>query len=187
MQVANLTTPTQYFHILRKQTLQDKKKPLIIMSPKSLLRHPQAVCNVEELATGSFHPFLGDSDVDDPKSIDRIVICSGKVYYDLYKEREENELKNVAITRLEQFYPFPDKDISLYLKEMKHVKEIIWCQEEPKNMGAWTFVSPRFQELLQKNQKLTYAGRLAAASPAAGQKKVHDAEQSKLITHALGI
>ncbi|MEX2436450.1 MAG: multifunctional oxoglutarate decarboxylase/oxoglutarate dehydrogenase thiamine pyrophosphate-binding subunit/dihydrolipoyllysine-residue succinyltransferase subunit [Balneolaceae bacterium] len=187
MQVANLTTPAQYFHILRKQTLQEKKKPLIIMSPKSLLRHPQAVCNVEELATGSFHPFLGDSDVDDPKTIDRIIICSGKVYYDLYKERDAKELKNIAITRLEQFYPFPDKDIITYLKEMKHVKEIIWCQEEPKNMGAWTFVSPRFQELLQKNQKLTYAGRLAAASPAAGQKKVHDAEQSKLIAQALGI
>ncbi len=186
MQVANLTTPTQYFHILRKQTLQEGKKPLIIMSPKSLLRHPLAVCNVEELATGRFYPFIEDLEVEDKKSVDRIVICSGKVYYDLYKERQERGIGNVAIARLEQFYPFPDKDIEAMLKEFKHVKEIVWCQEEPKNMGAWNFVAPRFSELLKSGQKLSYAGRQASASPAAGQKKIHEAEQAKLIDQALG-
>lgn len=187
MQVANLTTPTQYFHILRKQTLQDKKKPLIIMSPKSLLRHPMAVCSVEELANGKFQPFLEDTEVDDKQSIDRLIICSGKVYYDLYKAREENEKENIAIGRVEQFYPFPDKDVEKFLKEYKHVKEIVWCQEEPKNMGAWTFLFPRLQELLQDGQKLSYAGRQASASTAAGQKKIHDAEQEKLANEALGL
>lgn len=187
IQVANLTTPTQYFHILRKQTLQEKKKPLIIMSPKSLLRHPMAVCNVKQLGDGSFHPFIPDQEVDDKKSIDRLIICSGKVYYDLYKEREDNEKDNVAIARLEQYYPFPDEDVEKLLKEFKHVKEVIWCQEEPRNMGAWTFVFPRLQSLLQKGQSITYAGRQAAASTAAGQKKIHDAEQAKLVNKAFGL
>ncbi|MCH8549653.1 MAG: multifunctional oxoglutarate decarboxylase/oxoglutarate dehydrogenase thiamine pyrophosphate-binding subunit/dihydrolipoyllysine-residue succinyltransferase subunit [Balneolaceae bacterium] len=186
IQVANLTSPTQYFHILRKQVLQGNKKPLVIMSPKSLLRHPQAVCSVQELAEGKFNPFLADPGVEDPKSIDRLVICSGKVYYDLLKYREDNDKKNVAIARLEQFYPFPDKDITATLKELSHVKDIVWCQEEPKNMGAWTFVAPRFTELLKKGQKLRYAGRHASASPAAGQKKIHEAEQNKLVSDAIG-
>lgn len=187
MQVANLTTPTQYFHILRKQTLQEKKKPLIIMSPKSLLRHPMAVCSVEELANGAFQPFIPDQEVEDKKSIDRLVICSGKVYYDLYKAREENGNTNVAIGRVEQFYPFPDEDVENFFKEYKHVKEIVWCQEEPKNMGAWTFLIPRLQSLLQKGQNILYSGRQAAASTAAGQKKIHDAEQEKLVSEALNL
>lgn len=188
MQVANLTSPAQYFHILRKQTLQEKKKPLIIMSPKSLLRHPMAVCSVEDLANGAFKPFLPDQEIEDKKSVDRLVICSGKVYYDLYKAREENgKTKSIALGRIEQFYPFPDEDVENFLKEYKHVKEIVWCQEEPKNMGAWTFLMPRLQSLLQKNQTISYAGRQAAASTAAGQKKVHDAEQEKLVNKALGL
>ncbi|MEX0647591.1 MAG: multifunctional oxoglutarate decarboxylase/oxoglutarate dehydrogenase thiamine pyrophosphate-binding subunit/dihydrolipoyllysine-residue succinyltransferase subunit [Balneolaceae bacterium] len=186
MQVVNLTTPAQYFHLLRKQTLQDKKKPLVIMSPKSLLRHPLAVCNVEELAEGSFKSFIPDPEVSDTKSTDRLVICSGKIYYDLYKEKEEQRKENVALARLEQFYPFPDKDIAGCFKEFKHVKNVVWCQEEPKNMGAWTFVQPRLKDLLQKNQTLHYAGRQASASPAAGQKKIHEAEQKRLIATALG-
>ncbi|MEX2463297.1 MAG: multifunctional oxoglutarate decarboxylase/oxoglutarate dehydrogenase thiamine pyrophosphate-binding subunit/dihydrolipoyllysine-residue succinyltransferase subunit, partial [Balneolaceae bacterium] len=137
MQVVNLTTPTQYFHALRKQALQEKKKPLVIMSPKSLLRHPLAVCSVRELAEGKFQPFIEDTEVSDKKSIDRIVLCSGKVYYDLYKERENLSKENVAIARVEQLYPFPDSDLKTYLSDFKHVKEIIWCQEEPKNMGSW--------------------------------------------------
>ncbi|MCG2588282.1 multifunctional oxoglutarate decarboxylase/oxoglutarate dehydrogenase thiamine pyrophosphate-binding subunit/dihydrolipoyllysine-residue succinyltransferase subunit [Rhodohalobacter sulfatireducens] len=185
MQVANLTTPTQYFHILRKQTLQEKKKPLIIMSPKSLLRHPMAVCTVEELANGAFQPFLADPEVEDKESIDRLIICSGKVYYDLYKAREESEKNNIAIGRIEQFYPFPDEDIENFLQEYKHVKEVIWCQEEPKNMGAWNFLFPRLQALLQDGQTIRYAGRQAAASTAAGQKKIHDAEQERLVSEAL--
>jgi 2-oxoglutarate dehydrogenase E1 component len=185
MQVVNLTTPTQYFHALRKQTLQEKKKPLIIMSPKSLLRHPLAVCSVEQLANGSFQPFIEDTLIDDVKNIDQLVICSGKVYYDLYKERENLERSNVAIARMEQLYPFPDKDLKSYLTKLKNVKDIVWCQEEPKNMGAWKHIAPRLYDLLGSGQKLRYAGRLASASPAAGQKKIHDTEQAKLIEDAL--
>jgi multifunctional 2-oxoglutarate metabolism enzyme len=185
MQVANFTTPANYFHALRKQVMQGNKKPLIIMSPKSLLRHPMAVTSVQELAEGSFRPFLDDQEADDPKKVDRLVICSGKVYYDLYKHRQESEKNNVAIARLEQFYPFPDKDVAAFLKQFSHVKDIVWCQEEPKNMGAWSFVAPRFTDLLKRGQKLRYAGRQASASPAAGQKKIHEAEQLKLIKDAI--
>jgi 2-oxoglutarate dehydrogenase E1 component len=185
LQVVNLTTPTQYFHILRKQTLQEKKKPLIIMSPKSLLRHPMAVCNVEQLANGAFEPFIPDQEKEDPEKIKRMIICSGKVYYDLYKMRDKEEIDDIAIARLEQFYPFPDNDIADYLKKFKNVKEIIWCQEEPRNMGGWYFVFPRLQSQLKRGQKINYIGRPAAASTAAGQKKIHDAEQKRLLEEAL--
>ncbi len=182
MQVMNLTTPAQYFHMLRKQTLQDVKKPVILMTPKSLLRHPMATSNTTDLAEGKFQPFIADDEVTNPK---RLVICSGKVYYDLIKYRAENDIKDVAVARLEQFYPFPDKDVSDLLKKLKNVTEIVWCQEEPKNMGAWTFVAPRIMDKLNGGQKLTYAGRQASASTAAGQKKVHDAEQEALVEDAL--
>ncbi|HEX6981217.1 MAG TPA: multifunctional oxoglutarate decarboxylase/oxoglutarate dehydrogenase thiamine pyrophosphate-binding subunit/dihydrolipoyllysine-residue succinyltransferase subunit [Balneolaceae bacterium] len=185
MQVVNLTTPAQYFHILRKQAKQEDKKPLIIMSPKSLLRHPLATSKTEDLAKGKYQPFIADEEVKDKNKLDRLVICSGKVYYDLYKKRQQDELENVAIARMEQFYPFPDADLTNLLKEYSHVEDIVWCQEEPKNMGGWTFVAPRITEQLQKNQTLRYAGRQASASPAAGQMKIHQAEQTKLLSEAL--
>jgi len=184
MQVCNFTNPAQYYHALRKQVLQSKRKPMIIMSPKSLLRHPQAVCNVEELANGSYKPFIDDENADKNK-VNRLIICSGKVYYDILKEMDDSQ-ENVAIARLEQFYPFPNKDVTSAVKSYKKVKHIVWCQEEPKNMGGWTFVAPRIQALLTNSQEMSYAGRQAAASPAAGQKKIHEAEQKKLIHLALG-
>lgn len=182
MQVMNLTTPAQYFHMLRKQTIQKPNKPAVLMTPKSLLRHPLATSSASELAEGKFHPFIIDEEIKNP---DRLVICSGKVYYDLLKYRSDNNIDNIAIARLEQFYPFPDEDISEQLADYKDVKDIVWCQEEPKNMGGWSFVAPRFMELFEGGQKLTYAGRQASASPAAGQKKIHDAEQLALIEDAL--
>ncbi|SHF40819.1 2-oxoglutarate dehydrogenase E1 component [Fodinibius roseus] len=185
MQIVNLTTPAQYFHILRKQAMQEDKKPLIIMSPKSLLRHPLATSRTEDLAEGAYQPFIADGDVEDKSRIDRLVICSGKVYYDLYKQREDEEIDNIAVARLEQFYPFPDRDVKDMLSEYEHVDDIVWCQEEPKNMGGWTFVAPRIMQQLQENQSLRYAGRQASASPAAGQVKIHKAEQQKLIDQAL--
>ncbi len=185
MQVVNLSTPAQYFHILRKQAKQDDKKPLIIMSPKSLLRHKWAVSNIDELADGAYRPFIYDNEVDNQKNIDRLVICSGKIYYDLYRYREENKLKNVAIARMEQFYPFPDEDVAEILEKYSHVKDIVWCQEEPKNMGAWSFLSPRLSEQLNEGQSLRYAGRQASASPATGQKKIHEKEQEVLIEQAM--
>ena len=185
MQVANFTSPAQYYHALRKQVLQKDKKPLIIMSPKSLLRHPKAVCNIEELANGKFHPFIPDNSVEDKSNIKRLVICSGKVYYDLLNYKQENEIENMAIGRLEQYYPFPDSDVSNWLSEYEHVSDIVWCQEEPQNMGAWWFVSLRLNSLLSNGRKLRYSGRQASASPAAGQKKIHEAEQKNLVEKAL--
>lgn len=187
MQVMNLTTPAQYYHMLRRQALQDTKRPAILMTPKSLLRHPMATSSRDDLAEGKFQPFIVDKDYTNPDNIERLVICSGKVYYDLLKYRQENDVENVAIARLEQFYPFADDEIEEQLKDFKKVKDIVWCQEEPKNMGAWFFVAPRFMELLQKGQKLSYIGRQASASPAAGQKKVHEAEQNRLVKKAMEI
>ena len=185
MQVANCTTPEQYFHILRRQALQDKKKPLIIMTPKSLLRHPGAVSSATELAEGSFRELIPDQDVKDQEKIDKIVICSGKVYYDLLKYRNDHQADNIAIARLEQFYPFPDRDIQNMFKDYSHVKDIIWCQEEPKNMGAWSFVNHLIQNELQGDQELRYIGRPASASPATGSAKLHNAEQEELVRQAI--
>lgn len=185
MQVVNLTTPAQYFHLLRKQAMQERKKPLIIMSPKSLLRHPMATSSTDDLSKGAYRPFIPEEQSGDAKKIDRLILCSGKVYYDLYKYREEKELDNIAIARLEQFYPFPDRDVSEWLKSHGKVKDVVWCQEEPKNMGAWTFLHPRLLNVLAKGQELRYAGRQASASPAAGQMKIHQAEQQKLIREAM--
>ncbi|MEX0890193.1 MAG: 2-oxoglutarate dehydrogenase E1 component, partial [Balneolaceae bacterium] len=187
MQVMNLTTPDQYFHALRKQTLQGTKKPLVIMSPKSLLRHPKAVCNVDQLANGKFRPLIPDETTTSKKEVKRLVFCSGKVYYDLLSGRESSgKEKSVAIARVEQFYPFPDQDVTTLLEKYSNVEEIVWCQEEPRNMGGWTFVSPRFTKLLQSGQQLEYAGRQASASPATGQKKIHEAEQEQLVKTAIG-
>ncbi len=187
MQVVNLTTPAQYFHILRKQAKQEQKKPLIIMSPKSLLRHPLATSSTSDLSDGHYHTLIDDQELSDPKKAERLVLCSGKVYYDLYKQREDNEQDNVALVRLEQFYPFPDRDVREVLKRYSHVNDVVWCQEEPRNMGAWTFANPRITKELQEGQKLSYIGRQASASPAAGQMKIHKAEQERLINRALTI
>ncbi|MGM0589973.1 MAG: multifunctional oxoglutarate decarboxylase/oxoglutarate dehydrogenase thiamine pyrophosphate-binding subunit/dihydrolipoyllysine-residue succinyltransferase subunit [Bacteroidota bacterium] len=185
MQVANLTTPAQYFHLLRKQVMQEKKKPLILMTPKSLLRHKMAVSNTEELANGKFQPLIPDQEIQGSDA-KRLVICSGKVYYDLLQYRQENEINDVAIARLEQFYPFPDADIAEMLTDFDQLDEVVWCQEEPQNMGAWTFVLPRLQKVLSDGMQVTYAGRLPSASPATGIKKIHEAEQLKLVKEALG-
>lgn len=185
MYVMNLTTPAQYFHMLRKQTLMEKFKPTVLMSPKSLLRHPMATSKAEDLGEGRFQPFIKDETNVETEKLERLVICSGKVYYDLLKYQQENEIDKVAIARLEQIYPFPDKDVKQYLASMPNVKEIVWCQEEPKNMGAWTFVATRFMEEFDDGQRLIYAGRQASASPAAGQKAMHDAEQQKLVEEAM--
>ncbi|MEX1135469.1 MAG: multifunctional oxoglutarate decarboxylase/oxoglutarate dehydrogenase thiamine pyrophosphate-binding subunit/dihydrolipoyllysine-residue succinyltransferase subunit [Balneolales bacterium] len=184
IQVVNCTTPAQYYHMFRRQAMQKTKKPLIVMTPKSLLRHSRAVSNTEELATGRFQELIPDQDVKKSRDVDRIIFCSGKVYYDLLAYKENNGIDHVAITRLEQFYPFPDKDLEKYLKEYKHVKKLVWCQEEPKNMGGWYFVQTRFKHMLQKGQVLHYEGRTASASPATGSSRLHAAEQEKLVTNA---
>ncbi|MCQ0970304.1 2-oxoglutarate dehydrogenase E1 component [Paracoccus sp. TK19116] len=197
--VANCTTPANYFHILRRQIHRRFRKPLVMMTPKSLLRHPMAISRAEDFQTGStFHRVLwddaqkGNSDtklVEDDK-IRRVVICSGKVYYDLLKARDEAGIDDVYILRLEQFYPFPARSMTTELTRFKDA-EIVWCQEEPKNQGAWTFVQPNLEWVLDRvdatQKRPTYVGRNAAASPATGLASRHKAEQEALVRESLGL
>lgn len=191
-QVANCSTPANYFHILRRQMCRDFRKPLILMTPKSLLRHKLCVSKMEDFAEGSsFHRILWDHDKNDlkkPEDVKRVVLCTGKVYYDLLQERRERKIKDIMIMRVEQLYPFPAKVLAEELKPYANA-EIVWCQEEPKNMGAWTFVEPEIEASLaginHKAPRPRYVGRKAAASPATGYLKVHNAEQAKLVDEAL--
>jgi 2-oxoglutarate dehydrogenase E1 component len=197
--VANCTTPANYFHILRRQIHRSFRKPLVLMTPKSLLRHKKAVSRAEEFTTGSsFHRVLwddaqyGNSDLQlkSDDKIRRVVISSGKVYYDLLEERDARGLDDVYLLRLEQFYPFPAMSL---MKELERFKtaEIVWCQEEPKNQGAWTFVEPNLEWVLTRigaiHSRATYAGRAASASPATGLASQHKAQQTALINEALTI
>ncbi|HEY8191100.1 MAG TPA: 2-oxoglutarate dehydrogenase E1 component, partial [Alphaproteobacteria bacterium] len=193
-QVLNCTTPANYFHALRRQMRRDFRKPLIIVTPKSLLRHKLAVSPKEEFLSGSsFHRFLWDSDREDmapKKEIKRIVLCSGKVYYDLLEERRARKIKNVAIVRVEQLYPFPSRALGDELKEFPNA-DIVWCQEEPRNMGSWFYVGEKIENVLidikHKAGRPQYAGRPEAASPATGLLKRHQDEQAKLVDDALSI
>ncbi|APG48371.1 2-oxoglutarate dehydrogenase E1 component [Phaeobacter porticola] len=197
--VANCTTPANYFHILRRQLHRTFRKPLIMMTPKSLLRHKLAVSKAEEFTTGSsFHRVLwddaqhGNSDtklVDDDQ-IKRVVLCSGKVYYDLLEERDARGLDDVYLMRVEQYYPFPAISMVKELSRFKHA-EIVWCQEEPKNQGAWTFIEPNIEWVLTrigaKNSRPIYVGRATSASPATGLASEHKAQQAALVNEALSI
>ncbi len=191
MQVANCTTPANYFHILRRQLKRNFRKPLVLMTPKSLLRHKLAVSKLSEMGPGSsFHRVLWDDKqpaADD--KIKRVILCTGKVYYDLFEEREKRELKDTVILRIEQLYPFPHKALAAELGRYKNAKIVVWAQEEPKNMGAWTFVEP-FLEKVQveiglKAKRPVYAGRVEAASPATGLMSKHNQQQAKLVDDAL--
>jgi 2-oxoglutarate decarboxylase len=182
MQVIYPTTPAQYFHALRRQMKNNPRKPLIVMTPKSLLRHPLAVSTVNQLTNGRFAPVLHDVATSD--EVRRIVVTSGKVYYDLKQARDKANA-NIAILRLEQFYPFPQPMIVDALKGYPNATEIVWVQEEPRNMGAWPFVHERLQPLLGENQKLIYVGRPVAAAPATGSHHRHDEQQKALVERAL--
>ncbi len=186
IQVCVPSLPSQIFHLLRRQMIRPYRKPLIVMTPKSLLRHPEAVSSLKDLSDGSeFQLMIPDTSKTDPKKIDRVVICCGKVYYELMENKNSEKLDNVAIVRIEQLYPFPEVKAKEILKPYAHVKEFIWCQEEPQNQGAWFMMNGYFTALLGKEQNLRYAGRPASASPAAGYHSVHEKEQEKLITQAL--
>lgn len=192
MQVCNLTTPANYFHALRRQMKRDFRKPLIIMTPKSLLRHKLAVSSAQDFTgTSTFHRFLWDdawNTLDKPQDIKRVIMCSGKVYYDLYEEREKRGLKNIMILRLEQLYPFPQKELAKELANYKNA-EFVWVQEEPKNQGGWFFVNPLLEDTLDeagfKGKRFRYIGRAAAAAPATGYAKRHTQEQTGLVAEAL--
>ncbi|MEP1942223.1 MAG: 2-oxoglutarate dehydrogenase E1 component, partial [Sulfitobacter sp.] len=197
--VANCTTPANYFHILRRQLHRSYRKPLMLMTPKSLLRHKLAVSKAEDFTTGSsFHRVLwddaqkGNSDTElvaDDK-IKRVVMCSGKVYYDLLEERDARGLKDVYILRFEQYYPFPAQAAVKELERFPNA-EMVWCQEEPKNQGAWSFIEPNIEWVLgrigAKHARPEYAGRATAASPATGLASQHKAQQTALVDDALTI
>jgi 2-oxoglutarate dehydrogenase E1 component len=186
-QVCVPSTPAQVYNMLRRQVVRPMRKPLIVMSPKSLLRHPLAVSSMEELAEGKFHNVIGEIDDIEPKNVKRVVMCSGKVYYDLLDQRRKNEQTDVAIIRLEQLYPFPQEECAKVVAQYSHVKDWVWCQEEPQNQGAWYCSQHHFWQAIPDGAKLTYAGRDASSSPAVGYVSVHNQQQKALVEDALTI
>jgi 2-oxoglutarate dehydrogenase E1 component len=186
MQVLQPSTPSQIFHALRRQMIRPFRKPLILMTPKSLLRNKDAVSSLEDLADGRFETVLPDT-IADPKKVKRVVICSGRVYYDLLTERRTREIDDLALVRIEQLYPYPHKAFDAELKRYPGATQIVWCQDEPQNQGAWFFVQHHIQAALKPTQKLSYAGRAASASPAVGYYDKHYAQQKELVEAALGV
>jgi 2-oxoglutarate dehydrogenase E1 component len=185
MQVCIPSTPAQMFHMLRRQMIRRVRKPLIVMTPKSLLRHALSVSALEELTTGTFRNVIGEVDNQRATAVKRVVFCSGKVYFDLLESRRADGITDVAIVRIEQLYPFPTSDYAAAVKSYPNAREIAWCQEEPQNQGAWYQIRHRLQEPLSGWDKLLYAGRAAAAAPATGISKLHDLQQKELLDAAL--
>jgi 2-oxoglutarate dehydrogenase E1 component len=185
MQVCVPSTPAQMFHMLRRQMLRALRKPLIIMTPKSLLRHPLSVSRLEELSGSGFQTVIDEIDELKPSAVTRIVFCSGKVYFDLLKARREGKVESVAIVRIEQLYPFPSEEYEAILQKYSNAREIIWCQEEPQNQGSWYQIRHRLQSKLGEKHELLYAGRAGAAAPATGIAALHEQQQKNLVTAAL--
>jgi 2-oxoglutarate dehydrogenase E1 component len=181
------STPAQYFHLLRRQVRPGMERPLIVMTPKSLLRLPAATSSVDQLATGGFLPIIDDREMTDPTQVERIVLCSGKVYYDLNEARKKSDEKRLAIVRLEQFYPFPLSGLREVMDRYKNARQLVWAQEEPQNMGGWTFIESRLENLLPSDQRPRYVGRSASASPATGSYSIHQKEQAALVAEALSV
>jgi len=186
MQVVQPTTASQIFHVLRRQMIRPLRKPLIIMTPKSLLRNKDATSPLAEFTKGGFQTVIADHGELKVDKVKRVIVCSGKVYYDLAKKREEKGADDVAILRVEQLYPFPHKAFAAELKKYPHVTDIVWCQDEPQNQGAWFFVQHYIHENMAAGQKLGYAGRAASASPAVGYAHLHQEQQKALIDAAFG-
>jgi len=185
MQVCTPTTPAQIFHLLRRQMLRPYRKPLIVMSPKSLLRHKLAVSTLEDLTKGQFQPIIGEQEAVTPKKITRLILCAGKVYYDLLETRRETDHKHVAIARIEQLYPFPVDAFKAEIARYPNLQEFVWCQEEPKNQGAWYNSNHHFTDNLPVSIKMSYAGREPSASPAVGSFHVHIEQQKAVVQTAL--
>jgi 2-oxoglutarate dehydrogenase E1 component len=185
LQVCYPTTPAQYFHLLRRQVRPGLERPLIVITPKSLLRLPAAASALADFTSGGFQPVIDDQEIADRAAVNRLVLCSGKVYYDLIDARKKTETAGVAIVRLEQFYPFPLARLREVLATYPNTKQLVWAQEEPKNMGGWTFVQERLEKLVPVCERPLYVGRAPSASPATGSYSIHQAEQAKLIAEAL--
>jgi 2-oxoglutarate dehydrogenase E1 component len=185
IQVCVPTTPAQIYHLLRRQMVRPYRKPLVVMSPKSLLRHRLATSSLDELAEGYFRPVICEVEALDPEQVLRIIVCTGKVYYDLLEARRARGLDNVAIVRLEQLYPFPKEQFRESIGRFVNADEIIWCQEEPQNQGAWDQVKHRFHAVMEDGKRLYFVGRPASAAPAVGSYKTHAKQQDQLVDEAL--
>ncbi len=187
MQVLVPSTPAQAYHMIRRQMVRPMRRPLIVMTPKSLLRHRLAVSTLEDLANGTFEPVLGEIDPIDPNAVTRLVFCSGKVYYDLLEKRREESIDNIAIVRVEQLYPFPYTEMSAIIATYPNASQIVWCQEEPRNQGAWRATRHRVERVLNAGQHLEFVGRPPSASPAVGYANQHIKEQTTLVLEALAL
>jgi len=185
IQVCVPSTPAQIFHLLRRQLLRTYRKPLITLTPKSLLRHKLAVSSLEDLSDGRFLPIIGETDALDAGGVTRVVLCTGKVYYDLIETRRKEKQSHIAILRIEQLYPFPHEDFARELACYRHLQELIWCQEEPENQGAWHQIKHRFPGFFPKDIALGYAGRPSAAAPSVAQFSRHLEQQKQLVHDAL--
>jgi len=185
MQVCVPSTPAQMFHMLRRQMRQSFRKPLIVMTPKSLLRHELSVSALEDLTRGHFARVIGEVDALAAEGVERVVFCSGKVYFDLLKARRKEGLRDVALIRIEQLYPFPIEEYQAMLNRYPNAREVVWCQEEPQNQGAWYQIRHRLQELAMAYRPVLYVGRAPSAAPATGIPKIHELEQQRLVATAL--
>ena len=186
MQVCVPTTPAQIFHLIRRQVIRPLRKPLIVLTPKSVLRHKLAVSSLQDLTQGQYQLMIPEIDAIKAADVQRVILCSGKIYYDLLEQRRAQNRQDIAIIRVEQLYPYPTAEITKELEKYKKAKDIIWCQEEPKNQGAWYSTVYTLTECLAKGQTLRYAGRPAAAATAVGSKYVHAKQQKEIIDQALG-
>ena len=187
MQVCVPSTPAQMFHMLRRQVLRPYRKPLIVMSPKSLLRHKLSTSPVSDLVNGGFKPVIDEIDELDKAGVTRLLMCSGKVYYDLLEARRKNEISTIAIARIEQLFPFPMEAMKAVINSYPNLKEVVWVQEEPKNQGSWYYMQSRGTMIgcLGAQHTFGYAGRFYSASPAVGYMSLHLAQQKQLVEDAL--
>jgi 2-oxoglutarate dehydrogenase E1 component len=180
MQIVNCTTPGSFFHVLRRQLHRDFRKPLVVFTPKSLLRHPRCTSSPAEFTSGGFHEVIDDPTAD-PSKIKRVVFCSGKLYYDILDEKEKQQIDHVAVVRLEQLYPLPEKQLNEVIARYKNADHYEWAQEEPVNMGAWKYMSINFRKVT-----LQHVARPASGSPATGSSKLHKIQQNLIVEKALG-
>jgi 2-oxoglutarate dehydrogenase E1 component len=187
MQICQPTSASQIFHLLRRQMVRQFRKPLIIFTPKSLLRNKDATSPLSDFTKGEFRTVIGLSrDEVEADKVKRLIVCSGKVAYDLLRRREEKKASDVAIVRVEQLYPFPHKAFAAEMKRFPNAAEVVWCQDEPQNQGAWFFVQHLVHENMLEGQRLGYAGRPASASPAVGYAHLHQEQQKALLDQAFG-
>jgi 2-oxoglutarate decarboxylase len=185
LRVANLTTPAQYFHLLRRQALVIKQRPLIVMTPKSLLRLPQATSTVAELSEGELRPVLAEPGIDEQK-VTRLILCTGKIYYDLVGHADRGGADQVSVGRVEMLYPFPEHEVRALIELYPNLREVVWAQEEPRNMGARAYMSQRLRQIMRDTSlQFGYVGRPERASPGEGYPAAHAQEQSRIVRTAL--